>query len=51
MLFALLIILFIIWEPDGLYKLWLRLKALVTRQRSSLTAHRGPATGGDTRGE
>ena len=51
MLFGLLIILFIIWEPDGLYKLWLRLKALVTRQRSSLTAHRGPATGGDTRGE
>ncbi len=50
-IFGLLIILFIIWEPDGLYKLWLRLKALVTRRRSSLAAQRGPATGGDARRE
>lgn len=32
MLFGLLIIVFIIWEPDGLNKLWLRLKSAVRRR-------------------
>ena len=49
-LFGLLIILFIIWEPDGLYKLWLRLKSAVLRGTRAVRAQRGPATGGETRG-
>ena len=48
MLFGLLIILFIIWEPEGLYKLWLRLKSLVTRRRREADVPLGPAAGGET---
>ncbi|MGH2588057.1 MAG: branched-chain amino acid ABC transporter permease, partial [Dehalococcoidia bacterium] len=49
-LFGILIILFIIWEPDGLYRLWMRLKSAVQRGVSSVAAQRGRATGGETRG-
>jgi branched-chain amino acid transport system permease protein len=49
MLFGLLIILFIIWEPEGLNKLWLRLKAAGRRLVSTVTG-RGGARGGEARG-
>jgi branched-chain amino acid transport system permease protein len=49
MLFGLLIILFIIWEPEGLNKLWIRVKAAVRRVVSSAT-ERGRARGGEARG-
>jgi len=51
MLFGLLIIVFIIWEPEGLYKVWLRLKSAVLHLWSSATpAGRSAARGGDARG-
>jgi branched-chain amino acid transport system permease protein len=49
-LFGLLIILFIIWEPDGLNKLRLRLTAAVRRRITAAMAPRRPATGGEPRG-
>jgi branched-chain amino acid transport system permease protein len=48
-LFGLLIILFIIWEPEGLYKLWLRLKSAVRRLAASVTERR-TVRGGEARG-
>jgi len=49
MLFGLLIILFIIWEPEGLNKLWLRIKATARRLASSVT-ERGSKRGGEATG-
>jgi len=49
MLFGLLIILFIIWEPEGLNKLWLRLRAGVRRLVASARG-RTAARGGEARG-
>src|SRR5215213_8654883 len=48
MLFGLLIILFIIWEPEGLNKLWLRLRSAVRRLVSS-ARDRGAERGGEAR--
>ena len=47
MLFGLLIILFIIWEPEGLNKLWLRGRAALGRLLSSATAQRTSRGGGE----
>jgi branched-chain amino acid transport system permease protein len=50
MLFGLLIILFIIWEPEGLNKAWQRLKSAVQRGFAAIVAQRRPAAGGESRG-
>lgn len=48
-LFGVLIIAFIILEPEGLYKLWLRLKSAVQRRVAPFFGERTRSTGGDVR--